>query len=58
MNSQGNWFDAAAIRPEQLLGLTVGTSELFAKADLGTLPVVNEGSDLRNLVPGSTFGGE
>ena len=45
-------------RPEQPLGLTVGTSELFAKADFGTLAVVDDGPDLRNRVPGSTFGGE
>jgi len=35
-----------------------GTSELFAKADFGTLAVVDDRSDLRNRVPGSTFCGE
>ena len=48
----------AGNRPEQPLGLMVGTSELFAKADFGTLAVVDDGSDIRNRVPGSTFGGE
>jgi hypothetical protein len=48
----------SAYLPEQPLGLTVGTSELFAKADFGTLAVINDGADLRNRVPGSTFGGE
>ena len=45
-------------RPERTSDLTTETSELFAKADLGTLAVVDDESDLRNRVPGSTFGGE
>lgn len=48
----------AELRPEQPLGLMAGTTKLLAKADLGTLAVVDDGSDLRNRVPGSTFGSE
>lgn len=49
---------SADFRPKRTLGLTTETSELLAKADFGTLAVVDYGSDLRNRVPGSTFGGE
>ena len=48
----------ASDRPKKPLGLMAGTSELFAKADFGTLTVVDDGADLRNRVPGSTFGDE
>ncbi len=45
----------AVVRSERTYRLADEESELFAKADLGTLAAVDDRSDLRNRALGSPF---